>query len=140
MKHVVAALASALFFCAGVAASFAAAAPAQPIAATVRFEPRSVPKAKTRTAVVIVLGSSDATPGVTAANCVCVLEVVKEVNPARLPAERHQMHASRRGAREVAADMTFPAAGTYVLDLTCSPKYPNTFDAFQKTFRTKVSA
>jgi hypothetical protein len=143
VKHVVAgfgALVSSLFLYAGVAESVAPSAPPQPISATVRFEPRAVPKAKTRTAVVIVLSSSDAAPRVTAANCLCVLEVVKEVNPTRVPAARYTMHGNGRGGRQLAADVTFPAAGSYVLDLTCSPRYTGTFDAFQKTFRTKVSA
>lgn len=68
-----------------------------------------------------------------------MLEIVKEPNMARVPVAS-PMRANGRNAREVAADVTFPAAGTYVLALTCSPTQSGTFDAFQKTFRTKVSS
>jgi hypothetical protein len=142
VRHVVAgfgALVSSLIICAGAADSFAPAVPPQPISATVRFEPKAVPKAKVRTIAVVVLSSSDAAVPATAANCQCLLEIVKEPHMDRVPVAS-PMRANGRSARELAADVTFPSAGTYVLALTCTPTQTRTFDAFQKTFRTKVSS
>ena len=142
MRHIAAgfgALVSALLLCAGAAESFAPAVPPQSNSATMRFEPRAVPKAKTRTVAVVVLSSGDAAVPATSANCRCILEIVKEPNMVRVPVAS-PMRANGRSTRELAADVTFPAAGTYVLALTCSPTQSGTFDAFQKTFRTKVSS
>jgi len=133
------ALVSSLLLCAGSAESVAPAVRPQVVSATIRFEPHAVPAARTPTVAVVVLSSELPFVPATAANCRCMLEIVQESNMARVLAAT-PMRAHGPNARELAADVAFPSAGTFALSLTCTPTRKHTFDAFQKLFHTKVSS